>query len=160
MTIDIGNLNNHTISPRCGPRRQERIPFVIRLVTYNSCWLGFINSGDRYAHSYWLHEAALRLSRRCQLPIVLNSRQERTVLATISPSHRETYPYNDHGEHNALHVKLTKRSNRRRRAQSHNDWGCLLKFMSNYGWYHWGKNIPHISLWNEPSYETNRRSIG
>ena len=43
-----------------------------------------------------------------RLPIVSESRQERTVPAIILPSHGEAHPYNDHAEHNALHIKLTK----------------------------------------------------
>ena len=50
--------------------------------------------------------------RAGELLIVLESRQERIVLAIILPSHREAHPYNDHTEHDALHIRLVKRSNR------------------------------------------------
>jgi len=83
--------------PRCGPHRLQRIILVIRLGAYNLRWPGFIDSGSTNVHSDWL---ALRLSYR-QLPIESESRQKRTVLAIILPSHGEAHPYNNHAEHNA-----------------------------------------------------------
>ena len=98
-------------------------------------------------------------SSRCQLP--RESRQGRTVLATILPSHREPHPYNDHAEYNALHIKFTKRSKRKGRARSHNDWGYLFKSVSYYGRsVPLRKNLPPVTICNEPSYETNRWLIG
>ena len=47
-------------------------------------------------------------SWRFQLPIILNSRQKRAVLAIILPSHGEAHPYNDHTEHDTLHIKFNK----------------------------------------------------
>ena len=76
------------------------IPFLI--------WLGFVEGGGSYVHSNWLQEETLRPSRHCQLPIESESRQKWTVLATILPSQGEAHLYNDHAEHNALHIKLTK----------------------------------------------------
>ena len=114
------------------------VPFVIRLGTYNPHWLGFVEGGGSYVHYNWLHEVTLRLSRHCQLPIVSESRQETTVMAIILPSQGEAHLYNDHAEHNALHIKLTKWLNKWRRAQSYNDWSHLFKSMKYYGWYQVG----------------------
>ena len=47
-------------------------------------------------------------SRRFQLPIILNSRQKRAVLAIILPSHGEAHPYNDHTEYDTLHIKVNQ----------------------------------------------------
>ena len=162
VTINIGHLINnwyHTISPGCGLRRLEKIILVIWLGTYNTCWLGFIDGGNAYVHSDWLQEVTLRLSWCCQLPIVAESCQESMVLATILPCQGEAHPYKDHAEHNALHIKLTKWSNRWRHAQSHNDWGYLFKSMSYYDWWHCGRNLLPVAIWNKPSYERKRWSI-
>ena len=134
--------------------KAERIILVIRLGIYNLRWLGFIDSGGTHVRSDWL---TLRLSYR-QLSIESKS-QGRAIVVIILPSHGEAHPYNDHAEHNALYIKLVKRSNRWRRAQSHNDWGYLFKSMSYYGGCLCGKNLPHVLIWNKPSYETNIKPI-
>ena len=102
----------------------------------------------------------LRLIWRSQLPIVPESRQERTVLGIILPSQGEAHPHKDHAEHNPLHVRLAKQSNRRKRAQSHDDWGYLLRSMSYYGGWNCGKNLPAVAIGNKPSHERNSWSIG
>ena len=58
--------------------------------------LGFIDSDSSYT------------SRRFHLPIILNSRQERAVLAIILPSHGEAHPYNDHTKHDTLYTKVNQ----------------------------------------------------